>query len=84
MRTPSEEGGTIPGLEKATAFDEPLDSDEGRWSSARSVSSVGSFIVCCSGIWLPWEQTSAVPKGNTSDSLVERHGNKMARVWEML
>lgn len=34
MKTPSEEGGTMPALEKVTAFEEPLNSDEGWWSSA--------------------------------------------------
>ena len=57
VKTPSEEGGTIPALEKAMAFEEPPDSDEGRWSSAGPVSSAVSFIVCCGGLWLPWEQT---------------------------
>lgn len=82
VKMPSEEGGTILVLEGATAFEEPLDSDEGWWSSARSVSTAGSFILCCSGLWLPWEQTSDIPKGSTSDSFVERYGNEMVRVWE--
>lgn len=46
VKTPSEEGGTIPALGNGAAFEDPLDSDEGRWSSAWSVNSAGSFIVC--------------------------------------
>lgn len=74
VKTPSEEGGTIPVLGKGTSFEDPLDSEEGQWSSAGLVNSTSFFFFfffycllqcgsCCRD-----NRHSGVSKGSTSDS----------------
>lgn len=70
VKTPSEKGGTIPVLGKGTTFEDPLDSEEGRWSSAGSVNSAGFFFNCLlrCGSCCRGNRHSGVAKGSTSDS----------------
>lgn len=81
VKTPSEERGTTPVLGKGTTFEDPLDSEEGRWSSAGPVNSavVFFFFIVCFGVALAAKATDILLQGAVLlTQLEERYGNRVA------